>query len=161
VHRRPLAAPPCINDDAEHPSANRYKPMNPTLTALAGFVAWSLFLLVLMEAIRAWLVLTRVVPANGFDPTNSGLSPFMQRLARAHANCIEGLPIFGGLLVIAEVAGKSALTDPLAHVFLAARIVQSLIHLASVSAPAITLRFTAFAVQMAIGVVWAVRLLGA
>jgi uncharacterized MAPEG superfamily protein len=159
--RRPLAAPRGIADDAGNQPANPSQPMTPTLTALAGFVAWSLFLLVLMEAIRAWLVLTRVVPANGFDPANSGLSPFMQRLARAHANCIEGLPIFGGLLVIAEVAGKSALTDPLAYVFLAARIVQSLVHLASVSAPAVTLRFSAFAVQMAIGVAWAVRLLGA
>jgi MAPEG family len=71
--------------------------MNQTLTALTGFVAWSLFLLVLMEAIRSKLVLTKVVPANGFTPDNSNLSPFMQRLARAHANCVEGLPIFGGM----------------------------------------------------------------
>lgn len=132
--------------------------MNPTLTALAGFVAWSLFLLVLMEGIRSKLVLTKAVPPNGFNPDNSNLSPFMQRLARAHANCVEGLPIFGGLMLIAVVAGKSAVTDPLAYVFLAARIVQSVMHLSSLSALAVTLRFSAFAVQMAIGVYWAVRL---
>jgi uncharacterized MAPEG superfamily protein len=132
--------------------------MNPTLTALTGFIAWSLFLLVLMEIIRSKLVVTKAMPANGFNPDNSNLSPFMQRLARAHANCVEGLPIFGGLMLIAVVAGKSAVTDPLAYIFLAARILQSVIHLSSLSALAVTLRFSAFSVQMAIGVYWAVRL---
>ncbi len=133
--------------------------MNPTLTALTGFVAWTLFLLVLMEVIRSWLVATKVVPANGFNPDNSNLSPFMRRLARAHANCLEGLPIFGGLMLIAVVAGKAAVTDPLAYALLAARIVQSLIHLSSLSAVAVSLRFTAFAVQLGIAVYWAARLL--
>ena len=128
--------------------------MSPTLHALLGFIAWTLFLLVLMEAIRAWLVLSGAVPANGFNPENSNLSPFMQRLARAHANGLEGLPIFGGLLLVAEVAGRSAVTDPLAYALLGARVLQSLIHLASVSSTAVTARFAAFAVQMAIAVVW-------
>ncbi len=135
--------------------------MNPTLFALTGFVAWSLLLLVLMETIRSKLVVTKAVPANGFTPDNANLSPFMQRLARAHANCIEGLPIFGGLMLIAAVAGKTAITDPLAYLVLSARIVQSVIHLSSLSAVAVTLRFTAFAVQMAVGVYWSIRLLAA
>ena len=133
--------------------------MTPTLTAFAGFAAWSLFLLVLMETIRVKLVLTRAVPANGFVPDNANLSPFMQRLARAHANCVEGLPIFGGLMLVAVLSNRSAVTDPLAYVFLAARLLQSLIHLISVSSTAVTLRFSAFAVQMGIAVYWAVRLL--
>ncbi len=133
--------------------------MNPTLHALAGFVAWSLLLLVLMEAIRSWLVMSGAVPANGFQPDNGNLSPFMQRLARAHANCLEGLPVFGALMLVAVIAGKAAVTDPLAYALLAARVVQSTIHLASLSPVAVTLRFTAFAVQMAIGVYWACRLL--
>jgi uncharacterized MAPEG superfamily protein len=133
--------------------------MSPTLTALAGFVSWSLFLLVLMEAIRSGLVLTKAVAANAFTPDNAGLSPFMQRLARAHANCIEGLPIFGGLMLVAAVAGRSSVTDPLAYVVLVARVAQSIIHLSSVSARAVTLRFSAFAVQLGIGVYWAFRLL--
>lgn len=54
----------------------------------------------------------------------------MQRFARAHGNCVEGLPIFGGLMIVALVTGKLA----------------------------ITLRFSAFAVQMAIGIYWAVPL---
>ncbi len=135
--------------------------MTPTLNALTGFLAWTLFLLVLMEAIRSQLVLTGEVPANGFRPDNSNLSPFMQRLGRAHANCLEGLPIFGGLMLVAVVSGHSAVTDPLAYALLAARILQSVIHLASLSVVAVTLRFTAFAAQLAIAVYWTVRLLAA
>lgn len=134
--------------------------MAATLQALLGFIAWTLCLLVLMEAIRSWLVLTGAVPPNGFNPDNSNLSPFMQRLARAHANCLEGLPIFGGLMLLAVVADRSAVTDPLAWVLLGARVVQSLIHLASTSPAAVTARFTAFAVQMAIAVWWVLGLLG-
>lgn len=133
--------------------------MSNTAFALTGFIAWALALLVLMETIRSKMVLTGEVPANGFDPANSKLAPFMQRLARAHANCVEGLPIFGGLMLVALVTGRSGVTDPLALVFLGARVVQSLIHLASLSNAAVTARFTAFAVQMGIGVYWAFRLL--
>jgi len=131
----------------------------PTAYALTGFIAWAMALLVIMEVIRSWLVLSKAVPANGFNPDNSNLSPFMQRLARAHANCIEGLPLFGGLMLVAMVTGRTAVTDPLALVFLGARIVQSCIHLASLSPTAVTLRFSAFSVQMGIGVWWAWRLL--
>jgi uncharacterized MAPEG superfamily protein len=113
-----------------------------------------------METIRTYFVATRKVAANGFTPDNSGLSPFMQRLARAHANCIEGLPIFGGLLAIAIMTSQTGITDPLAFWLLGARIVQSIIHLVSTSAIAVSLRFVAFAIQMAIGVYWAWRLMG-
>lgn len=129
--------------------------MSNTAFALIGFIAWSLFLLVLMEAIRTYLVVTGRVPANGFTPDNGNLSPFMQRLARAHANCLEGLPIFGGLLVFALLLDKTTITDSLALWLLAARVVQSAIHLVSTSVAAVSLRFTAFAVQMGIGVYWA------
>lgn len=134
--------------------------MAATLQALLGFIAWTLCLLVLMEAIRSWLVLSGAVPANGFTPDNANLSPFMQRLARAHANCLEGLPLFGGLMLVAVVAGRATVTDPLAWVLLGARIVQSLIHLVSTSPSAVTARFTAFAVQVAIAVWWVLGLSG-
>ena len=135
--------------------------MSHTLLALLGFVSWALFLLVLMEVIRSKLVLTGKLAANAFNHQNSNLSPFMQRLTRAHANCIEGLPIFGGLMVIALIAGKSSVTDPLAAVLVAARIVQSTIHLSSTSSAAVTARFAAFAVQMGIAVYWVFQLHGA
>ena len=133
--------------------------MSNTAYALTGFVSWALLLLVLMEVIRTSLVMTGKVAANGFTPDNANLSPFMQRLARAHANCVEGLPIFGGLLAIAIMTSRTDITDPLAFWLLGARIVQSIIHLASTSPVAVSLRFTAFAVQMGVGVYWAYKLL--
>ena len=132
--------------------------ITPSAIALAGFITWALLLLVLMEAIRSWLVLTGKVPANGFAPDHAKLSPFMQRLARAHANCLEGLPIFGGLLILAIATDRTSITDSLAYALLAARVIQSLIHLASTSVVAVMARFSAFTVQMGIGLYWAFRL---
>ena len=134
--------------------------MNPSALALALFIAWALALLVLMELLRSHLVLTGRVPSNGFTPDNAKLSPFMQRLARAHANCIESLPLFGGLLLLALATGQQAVTDPLALWLVLARVVQSIIHLASLSVLAVNARFTAFALQMGIGIHWAVSLIG-
>jgi len=147
----------CYTDCITHPLLE--SAMNNSLLALTGFVIWTLLLLVLMESLRSRLVLLKAVPSNGFQPDNGNLSPFMQRLARAHANCLEGLPVFGGLLVIAALAGQTAITDPLALVLLGARVVQSLIHLASLSVMAVNLRFIAFAVQMLIALYWAFALL--
>lgn len=133
--------------------------MSSSTIALTGFISWTLLLLVLMEIIRTQLVMRRKVAANGFAPDNAGLSPFMQRLARAHANCVESLPVFGGLLLVAIATDRTGVTDPLAGVLLGARLFQSLVHLVSVGATAVSIRFSAFAVQMAIGSYWAFELL--
>ncbi|MGN2249553.1 MAPEG family protein [Frateuria sp. GZRe14] len=133
--------------------------LSPSTIALTGFITWTLLLLVLMEIVRTQLVLRGKVPANGFTPDNAGLSPFMQRLARAHANCIESLPVFGGLLIVAIATDRASVTDPLAYVLLGARLFQSSVHLASVSSRAVTVRFGAFAVQMAIAAYWSLELL--
>lgn len=131
----------------------------PSSIALTGFIAWALLLLVLMEVIRAQLVLRRKVAANGFTPDNAGLSPFMQRLARAHANCVESLPVFGGLLLVAIATDRTSVTDSFAYLLLGSRVFQSLVHLASLSPTAVSIRFSAFAVQLAIAVYWAFMLL--
>ena len=133
--------------------------MTTTALALILFIAWTLVLLVLMEAIRCWLVATKQVSANGFRPDNDNLSPFMQRLARAHLNCVEGFPVLGGLMVAALLTSKGAVTDPLALWLVAARVVQSSIHLASSGVMAVNARFAAFAVQVAIAVWWVWKLL--
>lgn len=132
---------------------------SPSAIALTAFITWTLLLLALMEVIRSQLVLRGKVAANGFTPDNANLSPFMQRLARAHANCLENLPVLGGLLLIAIATDRTAITDPLAYLLLGARVFQSLVHLVSVSSFAVTVRFTAFTVQMAIGLYWAFQLL--
>ncbi|MCW4455649.1 MAPEG family protein [Flavobacterium sp. MXW15] len=134
---------------------------HPSAIALTGFIAWTLLLLIVMEILRVKLVASGQVAATAFTPDNANLSPFMQRLARAHANCIESLPVSGGLLLVALVAGHTGITDPLAYTLLAARLLQSCAHLASSGALAVNIRFLAFAVQMLIGAYWALRLLAA
>jgi uncharacterized MAPEG superfamily protein len=104
---------------------------NVSATVLVGLAAWTLFLLILMETLRTRLILTKAIAANAFKPDNSNLSPFMQRLARAHANCVESLPVFGVLLIVALLTNRAGVTNPLAPWLLAARLVQSCAHLAS------------------------------
>ncbi|QNK74263.1 MAPEG family protein [Variovorax sp. PAMC28562] len=133
----------------------------PSMSAfvLTSFIAWSLILLVLMEALRTRLVMQRAVAANEFRPDNSNLSPFMQRLSRAHANCLEGIPVFGGLLLIALATNRTSVTDGLAPWFLIARVFQSSVHLSSLSVPAVNARFLAFLAQIGIGAYWVWALL--
>lgn len=130
-----------------------------SFVALVGFIAWTLALLILMEAKRGLLVMRGEIPPNRFLPDNANLSAFMQRLARAHANCIEGLPVFGGLLLVAIATGSTAITDPLAFVLLGARVFQSTVHMLSISPAAAMVRFGGLAVQLAIAVYWVWRML--
>ena len=132
---------------------------NVSANVLIGLASWTLFLVILMEILRARLIMTKAIAANEFKPDNSNLSPFMQRLARAHANCVESVPIFGILLITALLTNRAGVTDPWAPWLFAARLVQSCIHLASSSVPASWVRFIAFAVQIAIAVYWSWALL--
>lgn len=127
---------------------------NATAFVLTALIAWTLFLLILMEVLRTQFLVTRTVAANEFRPDNSNLPPYMQRLARAHANCIESFPIIGGLLVVALLTKRADVTDALAPLLLIARLLQSSIHAVSTTVVAAWLRFIAFAVQMAIAVHW-------
>jgi len=133
--------------------------MGTSAWVLTLFIAWALFLLVLMEAIRSYLVLSGRARSNEFRPDNANQSPFLQRLTRAHANCIESLPIMGGLLLVAIATSRTGVTDALAPWLLLARVAQSVIHLASLSVLAVNARFFFFAVQMVIAVYWTWALL--
>ena len=126
---------------------------------LTAFIAWTLFLLILMEVLRTRYLMTRTVAANEFRPDNSNLPPYMQRLARAHANCVESFPIIGGLLLVALLTNRADVTNALAMWLLIARLVQSSIHVVSTNVIASWLRFLAFAVKMAIAVYWVCGLL--
>lgn len=133
--------------------------MGTSAWVLTLFIAWALFLLVLMEAIRSYLVLSGRARSNEFKPDNANQSLFLQRLARAHANCIESLPVMGGLLLVAIATSRTGVTDALAPWLLLARVAQSVIHLASLSVLAVNARFFFFAVQIAIAVYWTWALL--
>lgn len=132
--------------------------MTPSLLALLGFVIWMLFLVSIMMFIRVPLTLTGKRAANNFSPAGTDVSPFAGRLARTHANCYENLPVFAGLIVVAHLSGHADITDRLALAALGARVVQSLIHLASTSPAAVTVRFVAFSAQWLVMASWAFEL---
>ena len=130
-----------------------------TAIALLGLVLWTLLLLVWMETLRSKLVISGAIASNQFQPDNGNLSPFMQRLARAHANCVENLPIFAALMLLAISTESHFITDSLAMWLLLARFGQSCIHLVSLSVWAVNLRFSLYVVQVAIALYWTINLL--
>jgi len=133
--------------------------MSPSATALVGFAAWTLLLVLMIGVYRASLVLTGKRAPNQFDPGGADVGEFSRRLCRAHANCYENLPIFAALIAVALLTDRTGATDGLAMWFLGARIGQSIVHLASTSNVAVNLRFALYLSQWLIMAVMAVRLL--
>lgn len=73
---------------------------------------------------------------------------FMVRAKGAHLNCVENLPLFAAVVVIAALMGKSAVVDGPAVFILAARLGQSLSHLVSTAPAFVLLRATFFLAQV-------------
>jgi len=135
--------------------------MSPTITAFLGYITWMLVLLSILAAVRVNLSLTGKKAPNSFDPSGADVSPFSNRLCRAHANCYESFPIYGGLLLLAVATDTTAITDGLAYFFIGARILQSATHLASTSNFAVQVRFAFFIAQFLIGVYWVLQFINA
>ncbi|MBX3268618.1 MAG: MAPEG family protein [Sandaracinaceae bacterium] len=77
-----------------------------------------------------------------------------RRTMRAHANCVENLPVFASVVLTGAVAGASSGTlDVLAMVYLGARVCQTIAHVASGRGLVVNIRFTFFLVQI-VCVVW-------
>ena len=113
----------------------------------------------MLGGMRAVLVLTGQRAANRFSPDGSDVSPFSNRLCRAHANCYENLPLFAAVILLALLMGRNGVTDPLALWFLAARVAQSTVHLVSTHHYAVLARFGFFLAQGLILVYWIATLL--
>ncbi len=131
--------------------------MTPTIMALLIYILLMLLLLGVLAGLRTGMTLTGAKKANSFNPDGSDVSNFSNRLCRAHANCYEGFPIFGGLLLLAIASDTMAITNGLAYILIGARLGQSLIHLASTSVAAVFVRFGFFLVQVVIALYWCVQ----
>ena len=97
---------------------------------LLGFATWTVLLLLVTVGIYRWSrILTGRVPISEFRADQVEGKDWYKRSMRAHANCIENLPVFGAI-VFALYAGDvtNATVNVLAVAILAARIVQSLVH---------------------------------
>ena len=135
--------------------------MSMSLWALTGFAGWALLLAIALIAYRIPLVLTMRKRADAWTRGKEVDQPaLMDRIEGAYANCLEMLPIFASVVLVAAVADAESITAGLAGWFLAARIGQSLAHIISVHHLMIFFaRFPFFLVQVLILIYWIVALL--
>jgi uncharacterized MAPEG superfamily protein len=117
---------------------------------LLGFATWTALLLLFTVGTYRWSRIFSGRAAIGNFPADAaGGEEWYRRATRAHANCIENLPVFGAI-VFGLHAGNvtGSLVDALAATVLAARIVQSLVHVCFVNTnTVVSMRFAFFLVQ--------------
>ncbi len=72
-----------------------------------------------------------------------------RRTMRAHANCVENLPVFAAVVVVAHLAGiASPSIDLAAQVVVVGRVAQTIIHIAAHTHTSVVLRAIAYGVQV-------------
>jgi uncharacterized MAPEG superfamily protein len=124
--------------------------MTAPLWALLGFAAWTLLLLISTVGVYRWSrILTGRIPIHGFRADRVEGEDWYRRSMRAHANCIENLPVFGAIVLALYVTGVAGPTvNFLSISVLAARVAQSLVHVCFVQTNMVAaVRFAFFLVQ--------------
>jgi uncharacterized MAPEG superfamily protein len=123
---------------------------------LLGFAAWTMLTLV---ATVGWYRWSRILMGRAeikeFRADEPHGSDWYRRAMRAHANCLENLPIYTAIVVVIVATGiHSRSLDVLATVLLVARICQTVVHVTLEPTNfATSLRFSLFAIQL-ISMVW-------
>lgn len=130
--------------------------------ALLGFTGWTLLLVIGVFAYRG-LRFLQGTPINswprGAKPASD--AAFIRRMEDAHANCLENLPIFAVIVLVAgQLPGKLELIAGLAPLVLYARIGQSLAHLSGTGTINVLLRATFWAIQLVLFVLMLSKLFG-
>jgi len=124
--------------------------MTVPVWTLLGFATWTLLLLLFTVGIYRWgRILTGRVAIRNFPADAAGGEEWYRRATRAHANCIENLPVFGAIVFGLHVAGVAGpLADALAVAVLTARIGQSLVHVSFAHTNTVaSVRFALYFVQ--------------
>jgi uncharacterized MAPEG superfamily protein len=117
---------------------------------LLAFAMWTLLVLLFTIGIYRWSrIFSGRVPIRDFPADAAGGEEWYRRATRAHANCIENLPVFGAIvygLQVAHVTGT--LVDVLAVTVVVARVCQSLVHICFVHTNTVaSVRFGFYFVQ--------------
>ena len=105
--------------------------MSIPVFALLGFALWTLLNLFGTVGVYRWSRIlsgrTQISHWTADPDAGTGIYP---RAMRAHMNCIENLPVFGAIVfAIDHIRLETTLVDTLAITILAARIIQSLVHI--------------------------------
>jgi uncharacterized MAPEG superfamily protein len=118
---------------------------------LLGFAAWTVLLLLSTIGVYRWSrILTGQTPIKEFRADQIEGSDWYRRSMRAHANCIENLPVFGSIvfaLYVSQLSG--AAISYLCITVLIARVMQSLAHVCLTQTNTVAaIRFLFFLVQI-------------
>jgi uncharacterized MAPEG superfamily protein len=121
------------------------------LQTLLGFAAWTLLLIAGVFLYRGMRFLTGT-PINHWPRGNKPAddAPFVKRLDDAHANCLENLPVFAVIVLVAAALGRLADIQALAPWVLYARIGQSLAHLSGTGPVNVFVRASFWSAQLAL-----------
>ena len=125
--------------------------MSIPLLSLLGFALWTLLVLMFTVGIHRWsLILARRAAIASFSADASTGPDWYKRGTRAHANCIENLPVYAAIVFTATFVGVSGpWFDLLAVAVLVARIVQTSVHVGFVQTDrAVSVRFSFYSVQL-------------
>ncbi|HEX5420444.1 MAG TPA: MAPEG family protein [Gammaproteobacteria bacterium] len=125
--------------------------MTIPMWALLGFATWTLALLVATVGVYRWSnILFSNAPIASFRSDRPEGEDWYRRGTRAHANCVENLPVFGAIvLVITAIGLEGRIVDYLCMTVLIARVCQSLVHISRIQTDAVvSLRFSFFSVQL-------------
>jgi len=119
--------------------------------SLLGFVVWTLSLVLFSVGLpRISAISAKRARPTSFDPSVPHGSERYRRSMRAHANCVENLPVFAALVLLGSEVGVSGeLFQIAAALVLPARVLQSTAHIASGTDSAVLVRFGFFSVQLA------------
>jgi len=118
---------------------------------LLGFTFWTLLLLAATVGVYRWgMILLRGARVASFHSDRLEGALWYQRGTRAHANCIENLPVFGAIVFVITALGMQGRTiDTLCVLILASRICQSLVHVSHEQTDAfVAVRFSFYSVQL-------------
>ena len=118
---------------------------------LLGFAAWTFLLLMATVGVYRWGAILFAKAAIASFPHDAPQgADWYQRGTRAHANCIENLPVFGAIVYLISILGvEGPLVDALCIATLAARIVQCCVHISHVQTNAfVAVRFSFYSVQL-------------
>ena len=130
--------------------------MSTPMWVLLAFASWTLVVLMIGVGISRWsLILTGRAQLTDFpgDVAHGGTA--YRRAVRAHANCVENLPVYGAIVLTAFAAQATSSTmDTLALVFIGARICQTTVHMSLAETNMVVMvRFSFFLVQV-VAMLW-------
>ena len=104
--------------------------MTVPIWMLLGFATWTILLLAATIGVYRWaLVFAGRATINGFSAEQPEGADWYRRSMRAHANCVENLPVFGAIVLALYASGSGgALADVASVAVLVGRVLQSLVH---------------------------------